>query len=121
MRSKSLQESFYHAGSGLWMGLKRERNVRAQLILMGLAIVLGLYFSISLIEWAIVFVTGGVVLGLEFMNSALEYIEDILHPHFHESIRRSKDLAAAAVLMASLTSFIVGLLIFGPYLLKVLQ
>jgi diacylglycerol kinase len=49
----------------------------------------------------------------EIQNSALEYALDHLHPDTHDNIGRSKDLAAAAVLVAGVlyTGVVITLLI----------
>jgi diacylglycerol kinase len=52
-------------------------------------------------------VTYILILITELQNSALEYALDHLHPDTHENIGRSKDMAAAAVLLAGLLLLIV--------------
>lgn len=98
--------------------MQREKNIRWQLCVLALAVIAGWYAQISSAQWLAVILVSGLVLGLEFLNTALEYIEDILHPQFHEAIRHSKDLAAAGVLIGGLTAVVVALLIFGPHLLR---
>jgi diacylglycerol kinase len=53
----------------------------------------------------------------EALNSALERVVDLLEPKRHPLARDAKDLAAAGVLMASLSALIVGVILFGPRLL----
>ncbi len=55
-----------------------------------------------------------IILVVELINTAFEKMLDRLHPEQHESIERSKDMAAAAVLMTFVfAAFIVGILIYG--------
>jgi diacylglycerol kinase len=44
------------------------------------------------------------------MNTALEHLTDRLHPEQHPAIRAAKDCAAAAVLLASISALLIGLL-----------
>jgi diacylglycerol kinase len=57
---------------------------------------------------AILVLTIGVVLALELVNAALEALVDHLHPESHPRIKVVKDMAAAAVLIAALTSVLIG-------------
>ena len=68
----------------------------------------------SIIWWAIGVLAIGLVLVAELLNSALETLADRLHPERHPEIRSMKDMAAGAVLIASITA----LMIAGIYLVS---
>ena len=59
---------------------------------------------------ALCIVSGGAVLAAELLNTALEHLADRLHPEQHPVIRTAKDCAAAAVLLASISALLIGLL-----------
>jgi hypothetical protein len=59
---------------------------------------------------ALCIVSGGVVFAAELLNTALEHLADRLHPEQHPDIRAAKDCAAAAVLLASISALLIGLL-----------
>ncbi len=63
----------------------------------------------------------GLVISLEMLNSAIERICNMYTTEFHPAIKIIKDIAAAAVLWSALISLVVGLLIFLPYLLRLIQ
>jgi len=69
------------------------------------------------LEWIAVVVAFGFVIAMEIVNSAIENIADFVSPEKHEMIKKIKDLAAAAVLIAAITAFIIGLIIFVPKIL----
>jgi diacylglycerol kinase len=50
----------------------------------------------------------------EFLNTALEAVVDLASPQQHELAKIGKDVGAAAVLIAAVTSIVIGLLILGP-------
>jgi diacylglycerol kinase len=84
------------------------------------AVGLGCFFRISAIEWTVLIAVIFLVLSAEALNTALERTVDLLEPRQHSVARDAKDLAAAAVLMASFCSLIVGLILFGPRLWRLL-
>jgi len=84
---------------------------------MIVVIAAGIIFCIDKIEWLIIILTVGVVLAAEGFNTALEKLCDHISPDYHHSIKEVKDFAAAAVLLASISAAVLGLLIFIPYLL----
>jgi diacylglycerol kinase (ATP) len=57
------------------------------------------------------------VLGAEALNTAIEFVVDLVSPQWHPLARDAKDVAAAAVLLASAAALGVGLLVFIPKLL----
>ena len=75
---------------------------------------LGLWLSLSRIEWAILALTVGLVWMAEFINTALEAVVDLASPDIHPLAKVGKDVGAAAVLVAAFASVAVGLLILGP-------
>jgi diacylglycerol kinase len=77
-------------------------------------IALGAWLSLSRIEWAILALAMGLVWIAEFFNTALEAVVDLASPDIHPLAKVSKDVGAAAVLIAAITSVVVGLAILGP-------
>ena len=112
----SLFAAFRAAAQGI-ADTSHERNFHIEFVFMILCIVLGLFFSISMVEWLVVVVCFGLVLGGECINSSIEAIVDLASPEYHELARKSKDAAAGGVLLFSLASFVVGMIIFVPRIL----
>ena len=56
----------------------------------------------------------GLVMSIEGMNTAVEYIANFIHPEYHEKIGLIKDVAAGAVFIASVIAVIVAGLIYLP-------
>ena len=110
-------ESFKHAGRGLYLFIKNTHNAWIHFLILLVVIVSGFYFKISSIEWMILILTGGFVLAAEAFNTALEIDIDLTSPEYHPYARDTKDVAAGAVLISAITAIIVGVLIFGKYLL----
>jgi diacylglycerol kinase len=109
-------ESFACAFRGIASLLKSEVHARIHLLATVLVLFLGWWFSITAGEWLAVILSIGLVWVAEALNTAIEYVADLAHPDEHPEVKKLKDLAAAAVLFASIAAFIVGLIIFLPRL-----
>jgi diacylglycerol kinase len=107
---------FVYAFAGWATAFRTQRNFRIHLFVALLVIGAGYYFGITPTEWCLVLTCIGTVLGAELVNSAIEAMIDLLHPDRHPLAGRAKDLAAGAVLIVVVTSVIIGLIIFLPYL-----
>ena len=79
------------------------------------ALLMGLFFHISKVEWLILVLLIGLVLSLEAINSALEHLSDYASSkEIHPTIKMVKDLSAAAVLIMAMAALVVGIAIFLP-------
>ena len=106
--------SFVYAFRGIFYTLRTQHNIWIQLALMLLALVLGFVYDITRMEWIAIAAVSGLVLSLEIVNTAIETFLDARYPEQDKKIGLVKDLAAGAVLMASIAALVVGLLIFIP-------
>lgn len=112
--------SFQFACKGLADLVKSQPNARIHLV-VGIAVLLaGYFFRISKYDWIAVVLCVALVISLEAVNTALEYLTDLVSPEYHPLAGKAKDVAAAAVLIAAMGAVVVGLLIFVPYLLPAL-
>lgn len=106
--------SFGFALSGLRHAFRNEHNMWIHAAAGVLAATLGLHFEISSMEWIAVLICIGLVLMAEIFNTALEHICNLVQPDHDPRVAVIKDLAAAAVLTISITSLIVGVIVFIP-------
>lgn len=107
-------KSFSYAWSGIKSVLKKEHNIWIHLFLTITAMLLGIVFKLTAAEWsALIIVTALVWMG-ELFNTCIEKIMDFSSTDFHPQIKLIKDMAAAAVLIASIAALIVGAIIFIP-------
>ncbi|MFA6095587.1 MAG: diacylglycerol kinase family protein [Candidatus Paceibacterota bacterium] len=107
--------SFAHALRGIRYALSG-RNFRVQAIIALAVLGLSCYLRISPDEWLAVIFAIGLVLSMEATNTAVEEICNKFHPETHPHIALIKDLAAGAVLIASLAALAIGLVVFLPYI-----
>jgi diacylglycerol kinase len=116
-----LIHSFRHAFAGIDHGLRTQANLRIHLAATICVIIAGLLLQISTVEWAILTVTIMIVMSAELFNTALEATLDRVSLEEHPLAKVGKDVAAGAVLIGAIGSVIVGLLIFGPRLLALIN
>ena len=116
--SYSLFKNIGYSFAGIAQAFKTGTNIRIQSAVGVLAIVLGFVFGITPEQWLAVVICIGLVLGGECFNSALEAVVDLASPEYHDLAKAAKDMAAGAVMIFAAASFVVGCIIFVPYLLS---
>lgn len=115
MESKhSLLKSFSFAFSGLKTAFTKGRNFRIQVTLGIISVILGIILKISSFEWHSLIIIIASVLILELINTAIESIVNMVSPEIRDEAKIAKDVAAAAVLIASITAVFIGIVIFFP-------
>ena len=107
-------DSFKYAFKGVGELFRSQPNAKIHLVFAFLAILAGFYFQISLCEWCIIILCICAVLTAEALNTALEYLTDLVSPEYHVLAGKAKDVAAAAVLFTAIAALICGLIIFIP-------
>jgi diacylglycerol kinase len=111
---------FRYAFEGLIYAIRTQVNLRVHIVLGSILIIVGIIFSISPIEWAILFVMMGVIFALEVVNTAIESAVDLVTKEQHPLAKVAKDAAAGAVLIAAIFAVCVALFIFVPRFLRFL-
>ena len=107
-------ESFKYALNGLKIVFIEEHNARIHLIVSLIVIACGFIFHISTVEWIIICFAIGLVISMEIINSAIENLSDFVSPEHHKLIKKVKDLSAAAVPVCTISSVVIGILVFLP-------
>lgn len=113
-REVKYSQKFLNAFRGIYVCFKATRLISVHLMAALTAIVLGFYFHISSIEWALIIFIIGLVFITETFNTAIEIDIDLTSPEYHPYAKDTKDVAAAAVLLSAFTAVVVGLIIFLP-------
>ena len=113
-RSKNLLDSFKHAFDGIFYSLKSVKNLKIHLFFTALVLIGGFIFKINAFEWLTCLICIALVISLELLNSAVEEAVNLTTLEFNERAKHAKDLAAGAVLVSAIISFVIGLIIFLP-------
>lgn len=112
--------SFKYAFEGIWVALKEEPNLKFHLLAALLAVILGAFFQITKEEWLVVLIVIGVVISVELTNTAIEAVIDSFTQDTHPGAKLAKDISAGAVLIVAILAFIIGIIIYLPYIVNFL-
>ena len=113
--------SFGHAFHGLKLLVQTQHNARIHAVATVLVVVAGALLRISAFDWALIALAVLCVWSAEAMNTAIEFVVDLVSPEHHPLAAKAKDVAAGAVLVAAIGSLIVGALVFGPHVFRMLE
>ena len=112
-RAPSLLDSFNYAFEGIIHVLRTQRNLRIHFAIaigvIGAAVALG----VGRLELIALLLAIAFVLVAEMVNSAIEGAIDVSTTSFDPNAKLAKDVAAGAVLIASVTALAVGYLVFA--------
>ncbi|MBS1507369.1 MAG: diacylglycerol kinase family protein [Bacteroidetes bacterium] len=111
-----LLRSFGYAMKGFIVAVREELNLKIHLMAAMVVVGLGFYYRISSGEWLALLAMIGLVISLELINTAVENLTDLVTKSQHPLAGKVKDISAAAVLVASVASVIVGIIIFAKYI-----
>ncbi len=113
--------SFRYAFQGLADLFRSQPNARIHLLVALLAVGAGWFFHISRPEWLAIVICIMLVIALEAVNTALEYLTNLVSPGYHPLAGKAKDAAAAAVLIVAFGAVAVGLVVFIPRIIAHLR
>lgn len=85
------------------------------------AVAAGIVLGLSWSEWSWIVLAIVAVWTAEALNTAFEFLTDVASPNFHPIAGKAKDVAAGAVLLAAVGAIIIGILVFGPKIARLLQ
>lgn len=113
--------SFKYAFRGIGTMIRTQHNAWIHAIATLVVVLAGLFWGIGRQEWNWIILAIVSVWTAEALNTAFEFLVDVTNPTFHPLVRKAKDVAAGAVLIAAVGSIIIGVLTFGPYLVSSLR
>jgi diacylglycerol kinase (ATP) len=107
--------SFGYAFNGLGFMLRTQHNAWLHLVATVVVVAVGFALKVEADAWAWLVVAIAMVWVAETMNTAFEHVCDVISPELHQSVKRAKDVAAGAVLLAAIAAVIIGALTLWPY------
>lgn len=110
--------SIRDAARGIFTMVSSQHNAWIHALATAVIFLLGLYFGFSKAEWCWIVLAVVSVWTAEALNTAFEFLADVSSPEFHPLVKKAKDVAAGAVLIAAIGSAAVGLFIIGPYVVE---
>ncbi len=110
-------KSFSYAFKGIVSLFASQPNARIHVVVLSFVVAAGFYFKVDKTEWLTIVLIAALVLSAEAMNTAVEFVVDLVSPDYHPLAGKAKDVAAAAVLLTAFGAVVVGFIIFLPKIL----
>lgn len=118
---KRLRKSFGYAFKGIDDVIEHEPNMKIHVVVAILVVIMAFILKVSIIEWIILVLLIGGVLAAETINTTIENLVDMYTKEYDEKVKIVKDTAAGTVLILAITSAIIGLIIFVPKIICLLE
>jgi diacylglycerol kinase (ATP) len=122
---QGVARSFEHAYRGVISAVRSQRNMRIHVVAAVLVLAASLLLDVTALELAALVIMIVLVFIAEMFNTALEVTVDLVTREYHPLAKLAKDVAAGAVLVASVGAVFVGYLILaddlGPLSLRSLE
>jgi diacylglycerol kinase (ATP) len=112
-RAPSLLESFNFAFEGVIHVLRTQRNLRIHFAIAAVVLIAAVAVGVGRLELMALLIAISFVLIAEMLNSALEAGIDVATTSFDPLAKLAKDIAAGAVLIATVNAVAVGYLVFS--------
>jgi diacylglycerol kinase (ATP) len=107
--------SFRYAFQGLRTMLTTQHNAWLHLACTGLVTGTALALKVSASDWRWLIGAMAMVWMAEAMNTAIEFLCDVVSPEFSQAVQGAKDIAAGGVLVSALGAAAIGVLTFWPH------
>ena len=113
-------KKFSYALEGIFSAMRTERNLRIDICVAVVALILCFFLKVELWGWVAVLIFISLVLFAEMFNTAIETVVDMTTPEFHPLAKRAKDIAAGAVFILAILAFCGGLVIYIDAFMKLI-
>ncbi|AXV42269.1 diacylglycerol kinase family protein [Staphylococcus warneri] len=111
---------FKYALNGLKTLLIKDQKFSLHIYASIIAIVFGFLLHINRSEWIFILLAISLVLAFEAINTAVEYVVDLVTTEYHDYAKYAKDIAAFSVMIVSVLALIIGLIVFIPHLINLI-
>lgn len=121
---KRVGRKFVNAAKGLVVMIREEKSLWVHLFTTALVVIMGILLfdgSQDTWKWIAIIFTIALVIGFEILNTAIEYLVDIVSFEYNVKAKKIKDVAAMATLIVTVASIIIGLIIFVPELTELIK
>ncbi len=112
MKNDNFFEAWGNATNGIIYSATTQRNIRIQLVLAVIVMVLSLFYGLNTAEFLCLLFAVFMVIFAELINTAIETVVDLFVDVYHQKAKISKDVAAGAVVLAACNALVVGYFIF---------
>ena len=120
-KQQGFSNTFKNARKGMRIVLKSEVNIRVHFCVAVIVLALAFVLDFSIEKFCILLLTIGFVIVTEMVNSAIEYsLDAVFHNRYSRLVGMAKDISAGAVMFASVIAIVIGVLLFGDAIAKLI-
>lgn len=112
MKNDNFIEACNNAVNGIIYATTTQRNIRIQLVLAVIVMILCLFYGLNTTEFLCLLFAVFMVIFAELINTAIETVVDLFVDVYHPKAKIAKDVAAGAVVLAACNALVVGYFIF---------
>ena len=112
MKNDNFIEACNNAVNGIIYAATTQRNIRIQLLLAVIVMILCLFYGLNTTEFLCLLFAVFMVIFAELINTAIETVVDLFVDVYHPKAKIAKDVAAGAVVLAACNALVVGYFIF---------
>ncbi len=113
---RSRIRSFGYAFEGIAVMLQTQHNAWLHLLASALVCVAAATLGVSAADWRWLVVAITLVWAAEALNTAVEFLCDVVSPEYAPAVKGAKDIAAGGVLITAVGAAGIGVLTLWPYL-----
>lgn len=120
-KSSGIQESISNAIHGLKLAFYSQRNFVIEVIVAFIVLILAFALKFTVTDICIVILMITIVLVCELLNSVIEFTLDAVYKNnYSRLVEMAKDISAGMVLLVAIISVILGCILYGSYILKLI-
>lgn len=120
-KSSGIQESISNALHGLKLAFYSQRNFVIEVIIAFVVLILAFALKFTVTDICIVILMITIVLVCELINSVIEFTLDAVYKNnYSRLVEMAKDISAGMVLLVAIISVILGCILYGSYILKLI-
>ena len=112
MKNEGFLDAWKNAINGIIYATTTQGNIKRQLIIAVLVVIISLFFDLSKAEFLIFMFTIVLIIFAEMVNTAIETVVDLYTDLYHPKAKIAKDVAAGGVVITAINAVIVAYFLF---------
>ncbi len=112
IKNRNFTDAWKNAFNGIIYATTTQGNIKKQLIIAVVVVIISLFFNLSRAEFLCFLFTIVLILFAEMVNTAIETVVDLYVDVYHPKAKIAKDVAAGGVVITTINAIIVAYFLF---------
>lgn len=118
---RSWPRKFADACRGIKIAMRAEVSFYVHLFSMAIVLLLASISQLTTTAWCLIVLCTVIVLSAEMLNTSIEQLARAVSDRTNKDIRNALDIASGAVLLTAIAAVIIGILVIGQPLWKMIR